>query len=93
MPMLPDNSTGERCPKCDTGFVVRKNGGQGTWFYGCSNYPSCRYTRKGTDDASLERVPGYWLDEEYFAIMLEEKENVNGRKRKSKLGKVRSSIQ
>ena len=32
------------CPKCD-GYLVERNGKYG-YFWGCSNYPKCRYTCK-----------------------------------------------
>lgn len=32
------------CPKCGGGLILRK--GKYGDFYGCSNYPKCRYTRK-----------------------------------------------
>lgn len=33
------------CPKCDNGMLVlRRKGGTGPSFYGCSNYPRCTYT-------------------------------------------------
>lgn len=31
------------CPKCDTGVLMEREGRYGV-FYGCSNYPRCRYT-------------------------------------------------
>lgn len=34
----------ERCPKC--GGVLRKRNGRDGPFYGCSNYPDCRYARR-----------------------------------------------
>lgn len=33
----------EKCPRCG-GELVKRNGRYGS-FYGCSNYPGCRYTR------------------------------------------------
>ncbi|OHD53854.1 MAG: DNA topoisomerase I [Spirochaetes bacterium GWF1_49_6] len=32
-----------RCPKCETGQVVKKKGGRGKYFYGCSTYPECDF--------------------------------------------------
>lgn len=34
----------ENCPKCEVGLLRKKNGKHGP-FFGCSDYPSCRYTR------------------------------------------------
>ncbi len=35
----------EKCPKCKTGDLVLRNSVYGQ-FYGCSNYPKCRYTER-----------------------------------------------
>ncbi len=35
--------TGARCPVCG-GDVVEKRSRRGRVFYGCANYPSCRFT-------------------------------------------------
>ena len=32
-----------KCPKCETGQVVKKKGGRGKFFYGCSTYPACDF--------------------------------------------------
>ena len=38
------------CPKCMKGrLILRQNERDGSWFYGCSNYPYCKYT---IDDSS-----------------------------------------
>jgi DNA polymerase III subunit epsilon len=37
----------EVCPKCGTGKMVLRNGMYGA-FYGCSQYPKCRHTKKVT---------------------------------------------
>lgn len=37
-----DNMSGIKCPQCNTGMVVAKQGKWGT-FYACDNYPACRY--------------------------------------------------
>lgn len=34
------------CPKCGGRLVLRTNRKDGSQFYGCSNYPRCRYTRR-----------------------------------------------
>jgi DNA helicase-4 len=34
----------QKCPECKDGFLVERNGKFGC-FYGCSNYPKCKYTR------------------------------------------------
>lgn len=35
---------GEKCPKCGAILIVRKNGGTGALFVGCSAFPKCRFT-------------------------------------------------
>ena len=37
--------TGEKCPQCGIGDLVRKNGRYGP-FVGCSRYPECKYIKK-----------------------------------------------
>ena len=36
--------TAGQCPECGQGVLRRRKGKFG-WFYGCSNYPTCRYTK------------------------------------------------
>lgn len=33
------------CPNCGSKLVLRRNSKDGSFFYGCSKYPECRYTR------------------------------------------------
>ncbi len=60
--VIPLNSKGEKmekrepdkshpCPMegCD-GYLVKRRGRGGRFFYGCSNYPKCRYTNNKLDD-------------------------------------------
>jgi len=48
--IAPDNASEDLvCPKCGGNLVIRtaKRGANiGSKFYGCSNYPNCRYTKK-----------------------------------------------
>lgn len=39
-----DSRSRGACPKCGNGYLVRKTGRYGA-FYGCTNYPRCRYTQ------------------------------------------------
>lgn len=39
------NLTTEKCPDCGKFLALRTNKKKGTQFYGCSNYPKCKYTR------------------------------------------------
>lgn len=41
----PDGLAGTECPRCHKGHLVLKHSKFGP-FYGCSNFPKCRYTRK-----------------------------------------------
>lgn len=41
-----ENNLSNRCPKCG-GELSRKNGKYGS-FYGCSNFPKCRYTKQAS---------------------------------------------
>lgn len=36
----------EVCPSCDDGYFVRRQGRNGGYFYGCSNYPSCKHIKR-----------------------------------------------
>lgn len=38
----------KKCPRCDAGFMVEKQGKFGT-FWGCSNYPECNHIMKEKD--------------------------------------------
>lgn len=35
----------EKCPLCSGDLVIRKNRKDGKSFFGCSNYPKCKYTK------------------------------------------------
>lgn len=41
----PDNL----CPSCDKGVIIKKNGRYGS-FYGCSNFPKCKYVENKLHD-------------------------------------------
>ena len=32
-----------KCPKCDKGMIVERKTKKGKIFYGCNNYPKCKY--------------------------------------------------
>ena len=38
------NSKMPLCPLCKSPLVKRQNGRTKTWFYGCSSFPSCKYS-------------------------------------------------
>ena len=42
----------EICPQCGKGRVISKKGRYGS-FYGCSQFPACRYTRNANENLSL----------------------------------------
>jgi DNA helicase-4 len=41
----------EICPQCGKGRVISKKGRYGS-FYGCSQFPACRYTRNANENLS-----------------------------------------
>jgi ssDNA-binding Zn-finger/Zn-ribbon topoisomerase 1 len=36
-----------KCPGCKDGYLVLRKGRDNSQFFGCSNYPNCRYTQSG----------------------------------------------
>lgn len=45
VPIAKVNATALRCDQCGSEMLVRRNRSTGQPFYGCSRYPSCRFTR------------------------------------------------
>lgn len=43
-------SNAQKCPNCDTGYLVRRKGKDG-FFWGCSNYPECKTTFQDNNGA------------------------------------------
>ncbi len=41
---VKQNYIGVKCPECKTGDLAEKKARRGNLFYGCSNYPKCRFT-------------------------------------------------
>jgi DNA topoisomerase-1 len=41
---VKQNYIGVKCPTCKTGDLAEKKARRGNFFYGCSNYPKCRFT-------------------------------------------------
>ena len=41
---VKQNYIGVKCPECKTGDLAEKKARRGNFFYGCSNYPKCRFT-------------------------------------------------
>lgn len=41
----PPKKTDEKCPDCKDGYLVIRKSRRGEEFYGCENYPKCRFTR------------------------------------------------
>jgi DNA topoisomerase-1 len=54
-PTEPEGSVNRRCPQCDTGTMSLKLGKFGA-FLGCSDYPTCNYTRKLTGTAGNDEA-------------------------------------
>lgn len=54
---VPGEPTAGPCPECGKGTLRRRNGKFG-WFYGCSNYPKCKYTKplEGQERPSFSAV-------------------------------------
>jgi hypothetical protein len=47
----------ERCPRCHSGrLVVRKAKNDGRQFWGCTNFPACRFTRSFADPFPQKRL-------------------------------------
>ncbi|WP_019013127.1 type I DNA topoisomerase [Elioraea tepidiphila] len=65
---FPDQGDGtdpRACPRCGTGRLGLRIGGNTGAFIGCSNYPECRYTRNltsGADGEGEERLLGHHPD-------------------------------
>lgn len=51
-PMVKVNGAAVRCEQCGSELLVRRNRGTRQPFYGCSRYPSCRFTRPMEAQAS-----------------------------------------
>jgi DNA topoisomerase-1 len=41
---VKQNFIGVKCPLCDDGELVEKKARKGNTFYGCGNYPKCKFT-------------------------------------------------
>ena len=41
---MKQNYIGVKCPDCKTGDLAEKKARRGNFFYGCSNYPKCKFT-------------------------------------------------
>ena len=41
---MKQNFIGMKCPLCEDGELVEKRARKGNTFYGCSNYPKCKFT-------------------------------------------------
>lgn len=46
----------DQCPRCLVGQIVARKGQNDTTFYGCNQYPDCRYTQQ--TDPALEKARG-----------------------------------
>lgn len=46
----------DQCPRCLVGQIVARKGQNDTTFYGCDQYPDCRYTQQ--TDPALEKARG-----------------------------------
>jgi DNA topoisomerase-1 len=41
---VKQNFIGVKCPECKDGELVEKRARKGNTFYGCGNYPKCKFT-------------------------------------------------
>jgi DNA topoisomerase-1 len=41
---VKQNFIGVKCPLCEDGELVEKKARKGNTFFGCSNYPKCKFT-------------------------------------------------
>ena len=41
---MKQNFIGVKCPLCEDGEIVEKRARKGNTFYGCGNYPKCKFT-------------------------------------------------
>lgn len=46
----------QTCPECDSAMVLRENRETGDQFWGCSQYPDCRGTRRLDDDSPARQA-------------------------------------
>ncbi|MCX6338384.1 MAG: type I DNA topoisomerase [Candidatus Aureabacteria bacterium] len=52
---IKPKSTGVNCPQPDCGgYIVKRRGRGGAPFYGCSNYPKCRFSAKSIEEISAK---------------------------------------
>ncbi|WP_303728025.1 UvrD-helicase domain-containing protein [Denitrobacterium detoxificans] len=49
----------KKCPKCGAPLKLMKNSKDGSQFFGCTRYPTCRYTRNVDDVAWRASAPGH----------------------------------
>lgn len=47
--------TGEKCPKCDDGMLMERDGRFGR-FIACSNYPKCKYVKEDPNEAAKKNT-------------------------------------
>jgi DNA topoisomerase I len=57
----PPEPTGVACPRCSKGQLIKRTAGKGrnkgNAFYGCSNYPRCRFITSDLNDLSDDKAP------------------------------------
>ena len=61
---VKQNLVGVKCPDCKTGDIAEKKARRGNFFYGCTNYPNCKFTSayKPVDEACPECKSPYLLE-------------------------------
>lgn len=71
VPVLPQNTeqlSDGFCDRCSSPVVKRQNRTSGNWFYGCGNYPTCRWTTPITTrwNEDGDAVPAWLTDDERY---------------------------
>ncbi len=65
---VKQNFIGVKCPLCKEGDLVEKKARKGNTFYGCGNYPKCKFTSAGKPSGGevsdlRQRIPGRKIPE------------------------------
>ena len=60
---VKQNFIGVKCPLCKEGDLVEKKARKGNTFYGCANYPKCKFTSAGkpiSEKCRFAAVSTWW---------------------------------
>lgn len=57
---------GEKCPDCTDGYLVERiNSNTKNTFIGCSEWPDCKFTKRGGKNPSPVKSTTYFYEDEY----------------------------